>query len=85
MQICFFESLSSFGWEKEAVSYTHLDVYKRQELKEEVERVSNLIRQEYLGKEMSGKNYLFDYLDPEIAEQMEKTRLGGQTHDKKDE
>ena len=55
------------------------------ELKEEVERVSNLIRQEYLGKEMSGKNYLFDYLDPEIAEQMEKTRLGGQTHDKKDE
>ena len=29
---------------------------------------------------MSGKNYLFDYLDPEIAEQMEKTRLGRVRH-----
>ena len=54
-------------------------------LKEEIERTLAEVRGEHLGKKGSVGNYLFDYLDPEIAEQMEKTRLGGQTHDKKDE
>ena len=45
-------------------------------LKEEVEYALQELRGEHLGKRMILKNYLFDYLDDETAEEMEKVRLG---------
>ena len=45
-------------------------------LKEEVEHALKELRGEHLGKRMTLKNYLFDYLDNETAEEMEKVRLG---------
>ena len=34
------------------------------------------IREEYLDKFPKGKNYLFDHMEPELADQMEQIRLG---------
>ena len=45
-------------------------------LKEEIERTLAEVRGEHLGKKGSVGNYLFDYLDKETAEEMEKVRLG---------
>lgn len=46
------------------------------EFKEEVEIVNREIREEYLDKPIKGKNYLFDYMDDELAQEMEEIRLG---------
>lgn len=48
-------------------------------LKEEVELMLREIRKEYLGKQTEDRNYLFDYLTEELAEEMQQIRLGGQT------
>lgn len=53
------------------------------ELKEEVKRVASLLRSEYLNKRKSGKNYLFNYLDDDLANAMEDIRLGSQSKPKK--
>ena len=45
-------------------------------LKEEIERTLAEVRGEHLGKKGRVGNYLFDYLDEETAEEMEKVRLG---------
>lgn len=45
-------------------------------LKEEIERTLAEVRGEHLGKKGSVGNYLFDYLDEETAEEIEKVRLG---------
>lgn len=45
-------------------------------LKEEIERTLAEVRGEHLGKKGGVGNYLFDYLDEETAEEMEKVRLG---------
>ena len=44
--------------------------------KEDIERTLAEVRGEHLGKKGSVGNYLFDYLDEETAEEMEKVRLG---------
>lgn len=46
------------------------------ELETEVELAVKELREGYLGKAGSTKNYLFNYLDEETAEQMESVRLG---------
>lgn len=46
------------------------------ELKEEVELAQKGLREEHMGKAESTKNYLFQYLDRDTAEQMEEVRLG---------
>lgn len=46
------------------------------ELKTEVELAQKELREEYIGKAGSTKNYLFNYLDEETAEKMEDVRLG---------
>lgn len=53
------------------------------ELKEEIKRVANLIRSEYLNKRKGEKNYLFNYLDNDLADAMEDIRLGKQSKPKK--
>lgn len=45
-------------------------------LKEEVELMQREIRNEFLGKAPDGKNYLFDHLSEELADEMETVRLG---------
>ena len=42
----------------------------------EVELVKRQIREEYEKRRDSGKNYLFDHMDEELAEEMEDVRLG---------
>ena len=34
------------------------------------------IREEYESRREKGKNYLFDHMDEELAEEMEEVRLG---------
>jgi predicted RNA-binding protein with PIN domain len=56
------------------------------ELLEDVERVCAEMRKEFLDQPVSGKNYLFDYLDEGLRDAMEDVRLGKKrlTEDKKD-
>ena len=46
------------------------------EFLEEVEITRRQIRQEYEKRRDTGKNYLFDHMDRELAEEMEEVRLG---------
>ncbi|MDE6936788.1 MAG: NYN domain-containing protein, partial [Lachnospiraceae bacterium] len=46
------------------------------EFREEVKLVRRLIREEYESRRESGKNYLFDHMDEELARKMEDVRLG---------
>ena len=46
------------------------------ELKEEIDRINQEIRREYVEQFPRSKNYLFDYLPKELSEQMEAIRLG---------
>lgn len=46
------------------------------ELRSEVERMRATIREEIESRKESGKNYLFDHMSEEMAEEMEKIRLG---------
>ncbi len=46
------------------------------EFQEEVELVRRQIREEYESRRESGKNYLFDYTDEDMAEELEAVRLG---------
>lgn len=46
------------------------------EFHEEVETTKHLIREEYEKRRENGKNYLFDHMDKELAEEMEEVRLG---------
>lgn len=46
------------------------------ELVEEIRIMQKEIREEYLDKFPKGKNYLFDHMEPELADQMEQIRLG---------
>ncbi len=58
-------------------------LFSARELKEEIKRVASLIRSEYLNKRKDGKNYLFNYLDDDLADAMEDIRLGRQSKPKK--
>lgn len=46
------------------------------DLEEEIKAISIQIRTEYLSKRRKGKNYLFNYLDDELADTIEDIRLG---------
>lgn len=46
------------------------------DLEQEIELVNQQIRKDYLQKQQTGKNYLFDQLDEETAQYMEDIRLG---------
>lgn len=46
------------------------------ELEEEVEIMKRELREQYLNRHRGGKNYLFDHMEEELAEQMERIRLG---------
>ncbi|MDO4312691.1 MAG: TetM/TetW/TetO/TetS family tetracycline resistance ribosomal protection protein [Eubacteriales bacterium] len=46
------------------------------EFKEEVEIVNRQIREEWEHHRQNGRNYLFDYMDEELAQHMEDIRLG---------
>ena len=46
------------------------------ELKEEIERINQEIRKEYVEQFPGSKNYLFDYLPKELSEQLHAIRLG---------
>lgn len=48
------------------------------ELKTEIELANQELREGFLSRPKTERNYLFDYLDEETAERMEKVRLGKQ-------
>ena len=45
-------------------------------LKEEIESVLEQMKDDYPKQEEMIRNYLFDYLEKDIAEEMEQVRLG---------
>jgi predicted RNA-binding protein with PIN domain len=49
------------------------------ELQEEIEATRAAIMDEIQKKKESGKNYLFDHMNPEMAKHMDKVRLGKAT------
>ncbi len=53
------------------------------ELKEEIDLTVGQIRREYLNKRKNSKNYLFNYLDDDLADTLEDIRLGRQPSKKK--
>lgn len=53
------------------------------DLKKEIERMNEAIREEIVLRKESGKNYLFDHMPKELVEEMEKIRLGKATGDGK--
>lgn len=53
------------------------------ELKEEINLTVGQIRREYLNKRKNSKNYLFNYLDDELADTLEEIRLGRQSPKKR--
>ena len=46
------------------------------DFKEEVERMNQQIRTDYLEKQEKSHNYLFDHLDEELANYVEEMRIG---------
>ena len=47
-------------------------------LEEEIECALEQMKDDYPKKEEMQRNYLFDYLEKEIAEEMERVRLGSE-------
>ncbi len=67
---------TSDGTEQVIIRGQGCSLLSAKELQEEIELVSQELRKEYLNKPGHDKNYLFQWLDEETAEQMEKVRLG---------
>ena len=55
------------------------------ELREEIDLVSDQIRQEVVTRRKSGKTYLFDGVDERAAQYIENVRLGKSTEDRGEE
>ncbi|MGI6006666.1 MAG: NYN domain-containing protein [Ruminococcus sp.] len=51
------------------------------ELEEEIEMIRQEIRQEFLEKRHSGRNYLFNHVEEDMADELEKIRLGKKGED----
>ena len=49
----------------------------KRELREEILSTQQEIRREHLERNIGGRNYLFDHMDQELADRMERIRLGG--------
>ena len=83
-------SLERFVNSTSAVSYTHLDVYKRQVVTqgqgsalissrafyEEVEITRRQMQEDIKERTGGTKNYLFDHMDEAFVKEMEDVRLG---------
>lgn len=67
---------TSDGVEQVITTGQGADLISARELKEEVETVERLIREEWQRRRQTSKNYLFDHMDPELSEYMEEVRLG---------
>ncbi len=67
---------TSDGTEQVIIRGQGCSLLSAKELQEEVELVNRELRREYLERPGQGKNYLFEWLDKETAEQMEEVRLG---------
>ncbi len=51
-------------------------IISAQDFEEEVAFVNSQIREEYENRKLTGKNYLFDHMDEELAKEMEDVRMG---------
>lgn len=67
---------TSDGTEQVIIRGQGCSLLSAKELREEIEFVNQELRREYLGKSGHDKNYLFQWLDEETAQQMEAVRLG---------
>ena len=50
--------------------------YIKRELKEEIERINQEIRRDYVEQFPGSKNYLFDYVPEELAKHLQEVRMG---------
>lgn len=67
---------TSDGTEQVIIRGQGCSLLSAKELREEIELVNQEIRKEYLNRPGHDRNYLFQWLDEETAEQMEEVRLG---------
>lgn len=67
---------TSDGTEQVIIRGQGCSLLSAKELWEEVELVNRELRKEYLNRPGHDRNYLFEWLDQETAEQMEEVRLG---------
>lgn len=67
---------TSDGTEQVIIRGQGCSLLSAKELREEIEFANQELRREYLGKSGHDKNYLFQWLDEETAQQMEAVRLG---------
>ncbi len=67
---------TSDGVEQVIVVGQGANLISARELEEEVELIKREIQEEYLEKRTRGKNYLFDHMDEELSERMERIRMG---------
>lgn len=67
---------TSDGTEQVIIRGQGCSLFSAKELWEEIEFANQELRREYLGKTGHDKNYLFQWLDEETAQQMEEVRLG---------
>lgn len=71
---------TSDGTEQVIIRGQGCSLLSAKELREEIELANQELRGEYLGKSGADKNYLFQWLDEETAQQMEAVRLGTKKH-----
>lgn len=67
---------TSDGTEQVIIRGQGCSLLSAKEFREEIELMNQELRREYLNKPGHDKNYLFEWLDAETAEQMEEVRLG---------
>lgn len=67
---------TSDGTEQVIIRGQGCNLLSAQELKTEIELASQELREGFISRRGNERNYLFDYLDEETAEEMEKVRLG---------
>ncbi|MEE1085581.1 MAG: translation factor GTPase family protein [Schaedlerella sp.] len=67
---------TSDGTEQVIIRGQGCNLLSAKELLEEIELAKQELREGYLSKKENDRNYLFDYLDEDTAETMERVRLG---------
>lgn len=67
---------TSDGTEQVIIRGQGCSLLSAKELREEIELANRELQREYLNRPGQDKNYLFQWLDEETSELMEKVRLG---------
>ena len=67
---------TSDGLEQVIIRGQGCSMMSARELKEEIERINQEIRRDYVEQFPGSKNYLFDYVPEELAKHLQEVRMG---------